>query len=427
LLPFKLNSERTMDNLLTQKLDEVRRAMAASVPGAVWLPVGGLLQIQGPPDQLQHRAALLQAAGVPFEQDSPKEINIRLNELAPSTTVYYQQRNFLQNFQDPHLPANDVIIIDWDDGWVVYDASSESVHRSTGALAAPYLISNAVAYLALLPKLKTDVADYFNPTDKELVLYSPQKGIKKIFVPAGIPNLDPTKVLEPGMTALGELVEARSGKDFVKCFKDILAGYVPTEKAKELEQIIGELPALTAAAENNLQVYYKGFSFEKLRNDLLKEKDKYFSSLRDILGKVMNQIVGLPVSLAASVYTSYKADNNVVLILVLVAYLAYAVFTHYLQSLVIQDLNEVASDFSSDFDTIAVNSGLPPDVIGRERGKIERRIADIRGVVTRYRILLWASATVFFFFTIYQIVHNLAVAHPAAAIGVCQRLFFLIF
>lgn len=406
-----------MDKALIKKLEEIRWVLTQSEEPRVWLPAGRLLQLRVPADRFQEIKTRLDASGVAIEAYEPREINLKLAELEANTTVYYEEKNFLQSFREAASPATDIAIIDYRGSWLVYDHSSQQV--STGdsktgdKLEAPYLISNSVAWLAALPSFKSpDLADYYNPTDKEIVLYSAQKGIKRIRVPADIPAFDPQKDIAPGLTLFRQQLEARSARDFSKCFKDVLFGFVATAPEKELEEIVIALPGLIATADNDLQVYYKSFSFDKLKSDLVKEKDKYFAALRDILGKNMAQIVGVPISFAASVFTTYKSNNDFILGIVLLAYMAYTVFTYYLQSLNLKDIKEIESDFNADFDTIAQKSGLPPETIQRERTKIQRRIDDIRRVILNYRILLFSLAAVFIIFIIYQLSQNTTPAEP---------------
>jgi hypothetical protein len=400
-----------MDNVLIKKLEEIRWALTEAKKPPTWLPADRLLQLTVPVEEFQQIRTRLDAAGIPMEAYEPQEINIKLAELAPNTTVYFEEKNFLQSFKNATPPAADVAIIDYRGSWLVYDHDSKQVQTGNGKTGdkptAPYLIANSVAWLAAVPSFKSPaLADYFNPTDKELVLYSANRGIKRILVPADIPAFDPEKDLEKGLTLFRQQLAARSARDFAKCFKDVLFGFIATAPEKELAEIVVALPGLITAAENDLQVYYKSFSFDKLKSELVKEKDKYFAALRDILGKNMAQIVGVPVSFAASVFTTYKTNDNFILGIVLLAYLAYTVFTYYLQSLNLKDIREIESDFTADFDNIAQRSGLPADTIQRERAKIERRIADIRRVIRYYRILLCSLAVVFIVFIIYQVTQN---------------------
>jgi len=402
-----------MDNVLIKKLTEIRWALTEAKKPPEWLPAGQLLQLTVPVGEFQQIKARLDAAGMPIEAYEPGEINIKLDELAANTTVYFEEKNFLQSFKNATPPSGDVAIIDYRGSWLVYDHDSKQVQtgdsKTGDKLEAPYLIANSVAWLAAVPSFKSPaLTDYFNPTDKELVLYSANRGIKRILVPADIPAFDPEKDLEKGLVQFRQQLAARSARDFAKCFKDVLFGFVATAPEKELAEIVVALPGLIATAENDLQVYYKSFSFDKLKSELVKEKDKYFAALRDILGKNMAQIVGVPVSFAASVFTTYKTNDNFILGIVLLAYLAYTVFTYYLQSLNLKDIREIESDFTADFDNIAQRSGLPPDTIQRERVKIERRIADIRRVIRYYRILLCSLAVVFIVFIIYQVIQNTA-------------------
>ena len=398
-----------MNKALIKKLEEIRWALAQQEGPPTWLPAGKLLQLSVSAARFSEIKTRLEAGGVPIEVYEPREINLKLAELAANTTVYYEEKNFLQSFREAAPPAEDIAIIDYRGSWLIYDHSSQQVQTGDSKTEAPYLISNAIAWLAALPVFKS-LADYFNPTDKEIVLYSAQKGIKRIKVPADIPQFDPSKNIEPGLTLFRQQLEARSARDFAKCFKDVLFSFIPTSPEKELQEIVESLPGLITTAENDLQVYYKSFSFDKLKSDLLKEKDKYFAALRDILGKNMAQIVGVPISFAASVFTTYKSNNDFILSIVLLAYMAYTLFTYYLQSLNLKDIKEIESDFNEDFDTIAQKSGLPADTIERERTRIKRRIADIRRVIGNYRILLFSLAGVFIIFIIYQILQNTAAA-----------------
>lgn len=409
-----------MNKALIKKLEEIRWALAQAKEPPTWLPAGRLLQLSVPAGRFQEIKARLDAGRVAIEAYEPREINLKLAELEANTTVYYEEKNFLQTFQETKPSIVDLAIIDYRGSWLVYDHSSQQV--STGdsktgdKLEAPYLISNSAAWLAALPSFKSpDLADYFNPTDKEIVLYSALKGIKRIRVPADIPAFDSQKDIAPGLTLFRQQLEARSARDFSKCFKDVLFGSIPTSPEKELEEIVAALPGLITAADNDLQVYYKSFSFDKLKSDLVKEKDKYFAALRDILGKNMAQIVGVPISFAASVFTTYKSNNDFILGIVLLAYMAYTVFTYYLQSLNLRDIKEIESDFNADFDTIAQKSGLPADTIQRERTKVQRRISDIRRVIWNYRLLLFSLAALFIVFIIYQITQNTTPAEQASA------------
>ena len=403
-----------MDNALIEKLKGIRWALAQQEGTPTWLPAGRLLQLSVPAARFSEIKTRLEAGGVPIEVYEPREINLKLAELAANTTVYYEEKNFLQSFRETALPAEDIAIIDYRGSWLLYDHNKQQVQTGDGKTESLFLISNAVVWLAALPVFK-NLADYFNPTDKELVLYSAQKGIKRIKVPADIPPFDPQKSIEPGLTLFRQQLEARSARDFAKCFKDVLFNFIARTPENELQEIVEALPGLITAAENDLQVYYKSFSFDKLKSDLLKEKDKYFAALRDILGKNMAQIVGVPISFAASVFTTYKSNNDFILSIVLLAYLAYTLFTYYLQTLNLKDIKEIESDFNEDFDTIAQKSGLPSETIERERTKIKRRIDDIRRVILYYRILLWSLAGIFIIFIIYQIIQNSPPADQGAA------------
>jgi hypothetical protein len=175
-----------------------------------------------------------------------------------------------------------------------------------------------------------------------------------------------------------------------------------SEAATALTEVVLSLETITREADNNLQLYLRNFSFEHLKNSLQKEKDNYFSSLRDILGKNLSQIVAIPVSFAASVFATYKVNDIFILVIILVAFLLYSIFTRYLQSLYLKDVKEIEDSFNRDFTIIAQKSGLAATDINVEKLKIERRISDIKNVIARFRYLLVGLTTIFIIFIGYQ-------------------------
>ncbi|HWK03769.1 MAG TPA: hypothetical protein VNS58_09060 [Puia sp.] len=391
-----------MDNQLTGKIEYLRKLLALATTPTVYLPADNLLSLTIPKDQYTAVCADLTATGIVFDSYSDDDILIKLSLLSPAIQTYYQEINFRQRIKETLPLTKDVAILDFRGNWLLYDRQAGITTSGPGAIPGLFLIENALAYYdAFGAFTDAQFADYVNTLNKEIVLYSSAKGIKRIAYPDYLPNFDPSTAIIAGVSTL---LSRLSSPDFSIYFKNELFGFTPTSPASELQEILIALPALIRSADNNLQLYLKNFSFEKLKSDLIKEKEKYFASLRDILGKNLSQIVAIPISFAASVFATYKVNDVFILLIILAAFLAYSWFTYYLQSLYLEDVGEIEQDFGRDFRELADKSGLPAGTIDAEKVKIERRIQDIRMVIRRYRILLIALSIVFTLFIVYQLI-----------------------
>ncbi|MBC8033239.1 MAG: hypothetical protein H7Y03_03780 [Chitinophagaceae bacterium] len=340
-----------------------------------------------------------------YENIVASELFINLASVDTNTVVFFSELNFRQGAEKLFVTTTnlkkDIAVIVYGDTFLVYDHLSGKTTNGSGTSESSFLIQNALYYYEVLELLKSNLfADYINTTDKEIVLYSGTKGIKRINIPDFLPEFDEDRSL---MHDAELFIERYTSPDFRVFFKNRLFELSGMPAGEELKEIMLSLGSIIREADNNLQLYLKNFSFEKLKNDLQKEKEQYFFSLRDILGKNMSQIVAVPVSFAASVFATYTVKDVFILLIILFAFILYSAFTIYLQKLYLKDIREIEDAFQTDFRVIAERSGLADLEIDAERFKISRRISDIRKVVTRFRLLLILLTIIFTLFICNQI------------------------
>ncbi|MEO8764671.1 MAG: hypothetical protein ABI416_10310 [Ginsengibacter sp.] len=392
-----------MDSLLTDKIKFLHGllklcanpARAANNNLVVTLPTANVSFAKGKLDHWK----------IPYENIIDGELLINLSSIHAETFVFFQEINFRQNIEialdaTTNITKN-IALIDYKNSFLIYDIKSNKTCLNSEITEADFLIDNALCYYKILRILKSkEFADYVNTKDKEIILYSGTKGIMRIEIPDYMPNFDSCKSTRHDCDTL---VSKIGSSDFKMYFKNQLFDFRNSDTVTDLKRIILSLQNLTRQADNNLQLYLKNFSFEKLKDDLQKEKEKYFGSLRDILGKNLSQIVAIPVSFAASVFATYRVNDIFILVIILAAFVLYSIFTYYLQSLYLADVIEIEGTFERDFTTIVEKSGLPVKDIYAEKIKIERRIANIKTVVLRFRYLVAGLTAIFIIFICYQV------------------------
>ncbi len=392
-----------MDSLIRDKINFLHGLLSLSVKPASVINNNLLLNL--PTAQIPLIKVKLDEWNISYENIVDSEILVHLSSIDLHTIVFFSEMNFRQGVEkvlgaDGNIIRN-VALIDYKGSFLIYEHQTGKAYLNSQIVTSDFLIENTTCYYKVLSILKGDeFADYVNTIDKEIVLYSGMKGIKRIQIPDYLPQFDSSGSIRQ---ACNSLVSKLGSSDFKIYFKNQLFDFRGSGNVTALQEIILSLGNIIHEADNNLQLYLKNFSFEKLKNDLQREKEKYFSSLREILGKNLSQIVSIPVSFAASVFATYRVSDVFVLSIILLAFILYSIFTYYLQSLYLTDIKEIAGSFKKDFSFISEKSGLPANDIDSEKIKIERRINDIRNVIVRFRYLLLTLTIVFTIFIFYQV------------------------
>ena len=231
-------------------------------------------------------------------------------------------------------------------------------------------VENALAYFTLYNYFKTlDFSDHHNDAQKEIIIYNSAKGILKIKYQSQYPSF--TELIKNNVNKI--LIEIRDPqfKNYFKIslFENALGNTI------SLSEIITKADILLSSAKRDFEIAIKQFDFEKFRDSLYVQKDKFFTSIRDVLSKIFGQVIGIPLSITATVYTSYKADHaTFVSSLILISFIVYVIIYLAIQWSYLKDIDIIYSDFLRDFEIIKLKSGLPESVIKDEESKIEKKI-----------------------------------------------------
>lgn len=312
-----------------------------------------------------------------------KKQEIDLRKIAKEYLICVNENDFFQSIWDkPTNIINNVLILIYNESFLYYLHTESKVYTETSEVSNNFLITNSMSYLTLRDRLRQEsFADYANTSTEEIVFYTGTKGVLKMRIPSIPfplnPNIDYSK-------PINLLIEKLSNKDFVIHFKNSLFSLEKKNNSSAIESLISNLVQLVQESDNNYELQLKSFSFEKFKSDLQKEKEKYFSSLREILNKILGQTVGVPISIAASTFASYKIENPFVLCLILLAFWVYVAFAIHFQIIYKKDVAEIESDFKLDFDKIIKSSGFPETEVNKEKAKVERRIKVIKITITLF-------------------------------------------
>ncbi|HCZ36317.1 MAG TPA: hypothetical protein DHV26_10380, partial [Cytophagales bacterium] len=201
--------------------------------------------------------------------------------------------------------------------------------------------------------------------------YSSAKGIFKIKY-AIEPTINDTEQITKQVNQLLELAESIQFRAFVK---NALFNFSKDKCSISISEIIEEATNIAETTKRDYELASKLFDFDKFRDSLYKEKEKYFNGVREIVNRIFTQAIGIPISISATVFATYKIDDEpIILGIVLISFILYVILYVRLQLTYKSDLKEVRRDFKSDFKIIEEKSGLPKDIIQREEIKIKKKL-----------------------------------------------------
>lgn len=233
--------------------------------------------------------------------------------------------------------------------------------------------SNIFHYYKLYNFLKSnEFADHHNSANTEIVIYSSAKGIFKIKYNS-LPELNFRDNIS---NKVEQLFQNASPVQIRSFFKNSLFTFSNGTGIIYIDEIIDKANDIITATIRDFELISKQFDFDKFRDSLYKEKEKYFNNIREIISKIFGQAIGIPISISAAVFATYKvSDDTLMLILVMLSFIIYVAFYLKIQLVYKSDIQEIEKEFNSDFEIIILKSGLPQDLIKKEKQKIERKIS----------------------------------------------------
>lgn len=322
----------------------------------------------------------------------------------------------LNSFIEPNLILFDQLCSRFEYTYITQEFSilktnGEYCHHSSDSLELYFSVNasdsfknscqNIFSYFRLYNYLKSNVfADHHNSADREIVIYNSAKGIFKIkydSVPTIDESINISKVVDG-------LISTASPVELTSFFKNALITISNDKGSISLSEIIINSADIIAITHRDYALVSKQFDFDNFRDSLYKEKEKYFNNIRDILNKIFSQAVGIPISISATVFATYKvSDDTFMLLLVMLSFIIYLIFYIKIQMVYKSDITEIERDFVTDFDMINLKSGLPSETVCKEKVKIERKIASSLSMVNLLIVIVMGLGILVCWYIFYEI------------------------
>lgn len=192
------------------------------------------------------------------------------------------------------------------------------------------------------------------------------------------------------LTSLQKLEAILKRDDYIPHFKKGLTEkLLHTNTENRFYQLLLNIDEIESKAEYYYELYLNQFSFQKLKSELRKEKEKYFTEIRDVINKLLNKVVTVPISVSATVFALYRlSENTLYSLFVVLSFIIYSSFTYYLLNLIKNENDQLFDQLDSDVKIIREESGLKNNEIDPFYNAILERLVALRNSIRILKITL---------------------------------------
>lgn len=230
-----------------------------------------------------------------------------------------------------------------------------------------YLIKNTKTFLEFQSFLKEQekeidgtfhFVDSYNKDLRKIIFVSlSEKGRLNISYELSSPHFDEyqdfCRGFERYKACFGE--ENSSLAKFLKSATINLVSNYPIES--RFKQYFENLNEIVDKARINFEVYLNELSIDKIKKDYDDVKSKYFNGLSDILSKLSQNIIALPIGIAAILFAIEKIKNEPsFLYLLIIAILITSIYVSLLLRVHFKDLIYIQKVFNYDYGLLIENN-----------------------------------------------------------------------
>lgn len=271
-----------------------------------------------------------------------------------------------------------------------------------------YLLSNAKTFLASNVYFKSkydenqlnfEFIDDYSISNGTITFssLSEKKRIKFLFTPTGTIALNPQIDYTSKFNEFKSLMqESKQYPVFIKrsLIKNLIHSSLNPYLAffENLDQIINE-------AKLDFNVYLHELSIDKIKAEYKDYKQKYFSSQNEILNKLTNQIIAVPLSISATVFAISRLEGKVMpLFIVCFGLLCYIGYVSFLIKFFVRDILILHSQASHDYKYLSDQTFFKENkdqlhYFKQVKTSIDDRLHDLYRGLQFFTIIMWFSST----------------------------------
>ncbi len=365
----------------------------------------------------------------------------------PDFALFFDINDFGKRVEPDHHYKNIIILTPIDGHFYCYNPNESHTIIDLQSVDGNYFFENVWQYFTFLDFLKRQdyqenkpfyFVDHYDDSRSQFVFISPKKEGKLVIPFADVKPLFPTnQLLKPRLDNFRSAFE-EGNKHLPKFIKYELFNILPkVDRDERMLVLIDKLPDILHIAHQNFEVYLHDLSLDKLKSEYQKSQEEYFTKLRELQGKIMSQTIAFPLSITATAFATFKVTDskqpaltNVLLFLIIAAFLVFTGFTAYLLKIQKADVDELKNNADRDFEKISKNkffdnpkNAADKDLFDSMKNKVWVQFRRINTASKTYFYLQLFFNALFINGIIFQITQNIYLAMSAGVASILSLFF----
>jgi hypothetical protein len=302
-------------------------------------------------DQKTQIENLLESYSVATDSFSPTSLSFK-SELG-GLLIYDQLDTLLDqlNLDIALLDSHDIFVFDVEGFYLHYVHQSKHVNTNSPQAKIRFLLPHFKQYKTLLDIYLGAEGSLYeikrtSRAGSEFVVLS--KGEKKLVTSINYKVIDKTIFVEDNVSLPIDDFRAKIlSEEWLACYNETLCQFMDAQipQRRTFSMLFNNFTYLLNLTAQNFQLYILKFSFDKIRKQFKTEKNTYFENLNTAQDKISGQIISVPISLGASIFSFYQFNASpLILTIIYIAIWIYAVFIGFVVVMNLYDIKKIATD-----------------------------------------------------------------------------------
>jgi hypothetical protein len=313
----------------------------------------------------------------------------------------FQSQIKLTDFEKP------IIINSFNNTDPIYFSNSYDIQIIDKLPNENYLISNAKTFLESIGYFKSkydenevnfEFIDDFSLSNRTITFssISEKKRLKFIFTPTGVIEMNTSVNYSTKFDEFKSLM--LESKQYPVFLKKSLIKHLLNSSLNPYVSFFEKIDQIILEAKLDFNVYLHELSIDKIKAEYKDYKQQYFSSQNEILNKLTNQIIAVPISISATVFAISRLEGKgLPLFIVSFGLLCYIGYVTFLIKFFVRDILALHSQSSHDYKNLYDQSFFRENedeltYFKQVKSSIDNRLSDLYLGLKCFTVIMWVSS-----------------------------------
>lgn len=357
----------------------------------------------------------LNTENIVFSEIQNQQIQIETNQL--SFKFYWSDQEFKSKIQTVLDYNNTTFLIlnlnDNKERLYISNSAEEFVGASRNN---SWYIQNTLVYLNLLEKLKEKAnptndfhfIDNFDLSSERFLITSPKEpGKLLIQIPDETISLDETINYKLELSFFDSVFEPNNKNLPIFLKTELYNQLKNIEESQRLKYLISKFRSIYNVAQKNFEVYLNDLSIDDLKKSYEDYKKKYFELVSDVIGKITNQFIALPITVATAAFAIIRVEDSIFAsILIITALLGASFYLSFMLKIYKKDIDYFSSIITKDYNRLLSSNFFtkyPEEIedFNFIKENLLSKVNSYKKLISIYFILMWLFNNLLIYLLLY--------------------------